>query len=211
MRRREFIALFGAASVWPLTARAQQSVPVIGVLGSSTAGDYEPMLAAFRSGLSETGFLEGKNVRFEYAWADDQYDRLPALATMLAARPVDLILAAATPSALAAKSATSTIPIVFAIGGDPVGTGLVTSLNSPGGNVTGAAHINVNTAQKRLELLHEVLPGNNSLAQVPAQTLRAQVVSKACRPRSKEPAFLTGNSSSKRPAHNAAHGRIALY
>jgi putative ABC transport system substrate-binding protein len=121
------------------------------------------MIAAFRKGLSETGYFEGKSVGFEYAWADDHYDRLPALATKLAEQRVSLILAAATPSALAAKSATSTIPIVFAIGGDPVRTGLVASLNSPGGNVTGAAHINVDTAPKRLELLHELLPSRTSL------------------------------------------------
>src|SRR5262249_53423440 len=130
MRRREFIGLVsGAAAGWPLVVRAQQPVPIIGVLGSSTAGDYGPMIAAFRKGLSEAGYLEGKNVSFEYAWADDHYDRLPALATMLIERRVNLILAAATPSAVAAKSATSTIPVVFAIGGDPVRTGLVTSLN----------------------------------------------------------------------------------
>jgi putative ABC transport system substrate-binding protein len=121
------------------------------------------MITAFRKGLSETGYVEGKNVGFEYAWADDHYDRLPALATRLAERRVSLILAAATPSAMAAKSATSTIPIVFAIGGDPVRTGLVTSLNSPGGNVTGAAHINVDTAPKRLEMLHELLPSKTPL------------------------------------------------
>jgi putative ABC transport system substrate-binding protein len=164
MRRRDFIGtLGGVAAAWPFIARAQQPVPVIGVLGSSTAGDYDPMIAAFRKGLSETGYLEGKNVAFEYAWADDRYDRLPALATKLAQQRVSLILAAATPSAVAAKSATSTIPIVFAVGGDPVRAGLVTSLNSPGGNVTGAAHINVDTAPKRLELLHELLPGRESL------------------------------------------------
>ncbi|WP_283842157.1 ABC transporter substrate binding protein [Bradyrhizobium altum] len=148
MRRREFIrlVLWSAATLPQMNARAQQAFPVIGVLGSSTAGDYGPMIAAFRKGLGETGYFEGRNVGFEYAWADDHYDRLPALATKLTERRVSLILAAATPSALAAKSATSTIPIVFAIGGDPVRTGLVTSLNSPGGNVTGAAHINVDTA-----------------------------------------------------------------
>lgn len=164
MRRREFIRL--VASVATLSqmadARAQQPVAIIGVLGSSTADDYGPMIAAFRKGLSETGYIEGKNVGFEYAWADDHYDRLPALATNLTGRGVKLILAAATPSAVAAKSATSIIPIVFAIGGDPVKTGLVTSLNSPGGNVTGAAHINVDTAPKRLELLHELLPSKTS-------------------------------------------------
>jgi putative ABC transport system substrate-binding protein len=146
-----------------MDVRAQQPAPIIGVLGSSTADDYGPMIAAFRKGLSETGYIEGKNVRFEYAWADDHYDRLPALATKLTERRVNLILAAATPSAVAAKSVTSTVPIVFAIGGDPVTTGLVSSLNSPGGNVTGAAHINVDTAPKRLELLHELLPSKTSL------------------------------------------------
>jgi putative ABC transport system substrate-binding protein len=164
MRRREFIGLVAWSMLSQVAdARAQQSTPVIGVLGSSTADDYGPMIAAFRKGLSETGYIGGKNVGFEYAWADDHYDRLPALATKLTQRGVNLILAAATPSAVAAKSATSTIPIVFAIGGDPVRAGLVTSLNSPGGNVTGAAHINVDTAQKRLELLHELLPGKTSL------------------------------------------------
>ncbi|MES5488133.1 ABC transporter substrate-binding protein [Bradyrhizobium sp. INPA03-11B] len=181
MRRREFIGLvlWSAATFPQMEARAQQAVTVIGVLGSSTATDYGPMIAAFRKGLSEKGYFEGKNVGFEYAWADDHYDRLPALATKLIERRVSLILAAATPSALAAKSATSTIPIVFAIGGDPVRTGLVTSLNSPGGNVTGAAHINVDTAPKRLELLHELLPNRTSLGLLtnPANPLTASVES----------------------------------
>ena len=165
MRRREFnrFLVFCATMLSATVAGAQESAPVIGVLGSSTADDYGPMIAAFRKGLSETGYLEGKNVDFEYAWADDHYDRLPALAAKLIERRVNVILAAATPSAMAAKSATSNIPIVFAIGGDPVKTRLVSSLNSPGGNVTGAAHINVDTAPKRLELLHEILPGRNSL------------------------------------------------
>ena len=136
MRRRGLITLtLRAAILSPvMLARAQQSSPVIGILGSSTADDYGPMVAAFRKGLSEAGYLEGKNVGFEYAWADDHYDRLPELARKLVERRVTVILAAATPSALAAKSVTSTIPIVFAIGGDPVRTGLVSSLNSPGGN-----------------------------------------------------------------------------
>jgi ABC-type uncharacterized transport system substrate-binding protein len=161
-----------------MLARAQQLVPVIGILGSSTADDYGPMIAAFRKGLSETGYLEGKNVGFEHAWADDHYDRLPALASRLIERRVNVILAAATPSALAVKSATSSIPIVFAIGGDPVKSGLVSSLNSPGGNVTGAAHINVETAPKRLELLHELLPGRSlGLLTNPKNPLAASVES----------------------------------
>jgi putative ABC transport system substrate-binding protein len=159
MNRREFVALLGATAVaWPLAARAQQSMPVIGVLSSASSRDYAPMLAAFRKALGETGYVEGQNVKIEYAWADERYDRLPALAEDLVRRQVSLIFAAATPAALAAKPATSTIPIVFAIGGDPVRTGLVESLSRPGGNLTGAAHINVETAPKRLELMHELMP-----------------------------------------------------
>src|SRR5207244_2055867 len=161
MQKRDFIGLVFSTTVMAVfpRARAQQSGPVIGVLGSSLADDYEPMLAAFRKELGETGYFEGKNVAFEYAWAENKYDRLHRLAAKLTERQVNVILAAATPSALAAKSATSTNPIVFAIGGDPVRTGLVSSLNRPNGNITGAAHINVDTAAKRLELFHELLPG----------------------------------------------------
>jgi putative ABC transport system substrate-binding protein len=163
MRRREFIAGLGAAAAFPALAYGQQSVAIIGVLGSSASRGYGPMLDAFRKGLSEAGYVEGKNVSFAYAWADDHYDRLPSLAAELARRGVNVILAASTPSALAAKATTSTIPIVFAIGGDPVRTGLVSSLNRPGGNITGAAHVNVDTAQKRLELLHELVPSKSTL------------------------------------------------
>ena len=162
MKRREFIAGLGTAAAFSRAAHGQQSMAVIGVLGSSALDDYQPMIAAFRKGLSEAGYLEGKNVSFDHAWANDQYDRLPALASGLVGRRVSVILAASTPSAIAARSATTTIPIVFAIGGDPVRTGLVSSLNRPGGNLTGAAHINVDTAAKRLELLHELVPSNKS-------------------------------------------------
>ena len=162
MKRRELLAGLGAAIVFSRAALGQQSMAVIGLLGSSAADDYQPMIAAFRKGLSEAGYLEGKNVRFDQAWANDRYDRLPTLASGLVGRRVSVILAASTPSAIAAKSATKTIPIVFAIGGDPVRTGLVSSLNRPGGNLTGAAHINVDTAAKRLELLHELVPNKTS-------------------------------------------------
>jgi len=164
MKRREILALLGgAAASWSLPARAQQSMPVIGLLSSASSHDYAPMIAAFRKSLGEMGFVEGQNVKIEYVWADEQYDRLPALAEDLVRRQVNLIVAAATPAALAAKPASSTIPIVFAIGGDPVRTGLVDSLSRPGGNLTGAAHINVETAPKRLELMHELMPAEKVL------------------------------------------------
>jgi putative ABC transport system substrate-binding protein len=163
MRRREFITLLGGTAAGssiarPFAARAQ-TMPVIGVLSSASSHDYGPMIAAFKKSLGEAGYIDGQNVKIEYRWADEQYDRLPALAADLVRRQVSLILAATTPAAIAAKPATQTIPIVFAIGGDPVRTGLVVSLSRPGGNLTGAAHVNVETAPKRLELLHELMPG----------------------------------------------------
>jgi putative ABC transport system substrate-binding protein len=158
MQRRDFVRLFGgAAASWPLVARAQPpAMPAIGLLSSAGSKDYVPMIAAFRKSLGEAGFLEGQNVSIEYLWAEDQYERLPALAAELVRRQVNVIVAAATPAAVAVKPATSTIPIVFAIGGDPIRAGLVDSLSRPGGNLTGAAHINVEIAPKRLELLHEL-------------------------------------------------------
>jgi putative ABC transport system substrate-binding protein len=159
MQRREFIAALGGMAIaWPFATRAQQAMPVVGLLSSASSHDYVPMIAEFRKSLGEAGFVEGQNVKIEYVWADEQYDRLPALAADLVRRQVSVIVAATTPAALALKPATATIPIVFAIGGDPVRTGLVNSLSRPGGNLTGAAHINVETAPKRLELLHELMP-----------------------------------------------------
>jgi putative ABC transport system substrate-binding protein len=164
MRRREFVGLMGGAAAWPLMARAEPGKPVIGFLSLGTLEQAGPLLRAFRSGLGEGGLVEGRNVAIEFRWGDSN-DRLAAMASDLVQRKVTAIVTAGPVStAKAAKAATDTIPIIFAVGGDPVAFGIVDSFNRPGGNITGVTNLNFELGQKRLELLHEMIPGATRIA-----------------------------------------------
>ena len=178
MRRRGFIKLLGGTALMPFAAHAQQALPTIGFINGTSAQKYAPYVAAFLSGLKESGFVDGENVTIEYRWADGDYSRLPSLAGDLVQRKVAVIVAN-TPANLAAKKATETIPVVFTTASDPVQIGLVANMNRPGGNVTGISQLNASLGPKRLELAHELMPAATDMALLvnPNDPARAEKIS----------------------------------
>ena len=171
MQRRTFLAVISSVGLWPLAVRAQQSRPVIGYLSSSSLAKTQDLVSAFRRGLAEASYVEGENVAIEYRWAEDHYDRLPELAAeLMRHRMAAIVVPGSTPGALLLKKVTQTTPIIFLIGTDPVQTGLVASLNRPGGNLTGFRLLDTEIAAKRLELLHEVVPTARTIALLVNQT-----------------------------------------
>jgi putative ABC transport system substrate-binding protein len=208
MRRREFVTLVGGAAAWPLAARAQQAAtPVIGWLSARSPAEAASVLQAFRQGLGQVGYFEGKNVTIEYRWAEGRYDQLPALAAELVSRQVTVIAATGgEPSPLAAKAATTTIPIVCTLGGDPVETGLVASLNKPGGNLTGTTIMAVEMGPKRLDLARQLVPNATAVAMLvnpnfPTASAEAREVQTAARPAGIQINLL--NASTEREIDNA--------
>jgi putative ABC transport system substrate-binding protein len=180
--RRKLLAAFAGAAGWPFAARAQQppSMPLIGFLDSKSPEGSAHLVAEFRRGLNGSAFIEGQNVAIEFRWAQDQYDRLPALAADLVRRRVDVIAATGGPAALAAKAASATIPIVFRVAVDPIAAGLVASLNRPAGNVTGVTSLNLEVGPKRLEFLHEMVPTATIMAALvnPTNPSNAEIISR---------------------------------
>jgi len=205
MRRREFIALIGSTTAaWPLAARAQQAaMPVIGWLSARSPAEAASVLQAFHQGLGQVGYFEGKNVTIEYRWAEGRYDQLPALAAELVSRQVTVIAATGgEPSPLAAKAATTTIPIVCTLGGDPVETGLVASLNKPGGNLTGTTIMAVEMGPKRLDLARQLVPNATAVAMLinprfPTASAEAREVQDAARPAAIQINLLTASTESE--------------
>ena len=164
MKRRGFISLLGGAAAWPLTARAQQPMPVVGFLSTESADEWTERVHWFRQGLAQIGYVEGRNVAIEYRWAEGQNDRLPGLATELVRLPAAVIAVGGVPALRAARAATNSTPIVFQIGVDPVDAGFVASLSHPGGNLTGATNLSIALGPKRLELLHDTIPSARIVA-----------------------------------------------